>query len=169
MDTCVTEGCENPRLSRGRCSACYQRGRRAGKLPPTPGRHVLTEVDLEAKVATCSQCGPSTKIKVGPGHRRECRGKIGAARKTEAGRAAAKRWAKRPQYSRYGLSEKEFAEMRDSQKGRCAICQSEDRLVIDHDHDTGAVRGLLCHGCNVGLGFFRDDPSRLEGAIAYLA
>lgn len=51
---------------------------------------------------------------------------------------------------------------------RCAICGVETRLVIDHDHSTGLVRGLLCPPCNSGLGMFRDRTEALGAAIAYL-
>lgn len=54
------------------------------------------------------------------------------------------------------------------QDGRCRICESEEKLVVDHDHETGNIRGLLCHRCNIGLGWFRDHPSLLNRAITYL-
>lgn len=50
----------------------------------------------------------------------------------------------------------------------CVICGSEEKLVVDHDHKTGAVRGMLCNHCNRGLGHFRDDPLLLEFAAQYL-
>jgi hypothetical protein len=61
-----------------------------------------------------------------------------------------------------------------AQGGVCAICGAppEDprgyRMHIDHCHDTGRVRGILCGGCNRGMGNFGDDIARLQGAIRYL-
>jgi hypothetical protein len=57
----------------------------------------------------------------------------------------------------------------DLQDGRCAICKEKTDLKLDHGHESRILRGLLCHGCNVGLGHFRDNPALLEAAIAYLA
>ena len=73
------------------------------------------------------------------------------------------------QVYRYGLTTDEYEEMREAQGGRCAICQQVKKLGIDHDHETGAVRKLLCTHCNQGLGRFMDDPELLLKAAAYLA
>lgn len=57
------------------------------------------------------------------------------------------------------------------QGGCCAICgepEGKDRLVVDHDHTTGKVRGLLCRTHNVGLGHFGDSTALLQAAINYL-
>lgn len=50
----------------------------------------------------------------------------------------------------------------------CTICGDEDSLVVDHDHKTNKIRGLLCNRCNKGLGLFRDDPNLLEFARVYV-
>jgi hypothetical protein len=73
----------------------------------------------------------------------------------------------------YGLSVEEYNHMFTVQNGNCAICgcnQSEltRHLAVDHNHDTGLVRGLLCIPCNVGIGNLKDDVKRLQSAIDYL-
>lgn len=50
----------------------------------------------------------------------------------------------------------------------CVICGNEEPLVVDHDHKTGKVRGMLCNHCNRGLGHFRDDPELMEFAAQYV-
>lgn len=68
----------------------------------------------------------------------------------------------------YGISQEELELMKQRQNGFCEICQSAGKLVVDHDHSNGRVRGLLCHGCNVALGFMKDNPLVLESAVRYL-
>jgi len=80
--------------------------------------------------------------------------------------------------TRYGITLAEFHAMIATQGGRCACCgemsvdQSDSTgkraLYVDHCHETGVVRGLLCPSCNTGLGQFKDDVDRLRSAIAYL-
>jgi hypothetical protein len=71
---------------------------------------------------------------------------------------------------KYNLSLAEYAEMLDQQQGLCLICRrpSERTLVVDHDHGTGLVRGLLCVKCNTGIGMLREDPRIAFRAMVYL-
>lgn len=66
--------------------------------------------------------------------------------------------------SAYGITKEEY----DSLIRKCQICGSEKNLVIDHSHQSGRIRGMLCNSCNKGLGFFRDNPALLERASDYV-
>jgi len=78
----------------------------------------------------------------------------------------------------YGLTSTEYAALLNKQHGVCAICKTSKwgltnhRLLsspqVDHDHDTGKVRGLLCLKCNRALGFFNDDIDFVRRALGYL-
>lgn len=70
---------------------------------------------------------------------------------------------------RYGIDEDEFQRLVTLQDGMCAICKIRPAEHVDHDHETGKVRQILCFYCNRGLGKFKDDPERMERAIEYLA
>jgi hypothetical protein len=70
---------------------------------------------------------------------------------------------------RYGLSKSDLTKLEEAHAGRCAVCQKNSPLHIDHCHDTARVRGLLCQCCNMGLGLFRDNPAYLRRAADYLA
>lgn len=76
---------------------------------------------------------------------------------------------RRRRQQRYGLTPEQYEEMYDEQHGRCAICGERLAvLCVDHDHATGAIRGLLCSPCNLAVGFLRDDPARARAAALYL-
>ena len=72
----------------------------------------------------------------------------------------------------YGLSPEQYLELYKQQEGKCLICGEklpEDKyLCVDHNKETGEVRGLLCSNCNTGLGLFGEDIKRLERAKEYL-
>lgn len=80
--------------------------------------------------------------------------------------------------SRFGITDKEYKKMLEEQNYVCAICGFEETtvdgfsnirdLAIDHDHESGKVRGLLCLKCNTALGAFHDNIENLEKAIQYL-
>ena len=69
----------------------------------------------------------------------------------------------------YGITQADYDEMLHKQDYSCAICDDQDvDLVVDHDHKTGKVRGLLCHHCNTGIGKLQDSVDVLSNAINYL-
>lgn len=79
--------------------------------------------------------------------------------------AAAKRKRK------YGISREVYNQMVERQKGGCACCGNTTNgksLAVDHNHNTGAIRGLLCHQCNTAMGLLNDNPKRLQACIDYL-
>jgi hypothetical protein len=74
--------------------------------------------------------------------------------------------------STYGITVSHYNDMLKNQDGKCAICGKEcvsnRRLSVDHCHDTGQIRGLLCVRCNAGIGNFKNEPRLLKSAIEYL-
>lgn len=73
--------------------------------------------------------------------------------------------------AKYGITPADFDRMNAAQGGRCATCRAlpcRGRLHVDHDHETGIVRGLLCFRCNSALGLIEEDPTRLAALARYL-
>jgi hypothetical protein len=74
--------------------------------------------------------------------------------------------------NKYGLTKEQYLELFVKQDNKCSICKEEFReelkAMVDHDHLTNKIRGLLCSKCNSGLGMFRDNKDILLSAINYL-
>jgi hypothetical protein len=76
--------------------------------------------------------------------------------------------------SHYGITNAQYEQLLEDQNHVCKICKQPEttkaqrRLHVDHDHNSGIVRGILCHGCNTGLGAFKDKPEILIAAAHYL-
>lgn len=77
----------------------------------------------------------------------------------------------------YGISIEQYRDLIAAQNGCCAVCKKPETLIkkgkllllcVDHDHETNAVRGLLCNLCNRAIGLFCDEPDNLEAGAAYL-
>lgn len=95
------------------------------------------------------------------------------ARNPENVKAAARRNSRRHALKRFGLTPEQYDSLVAAQGGCCCICRTDSPskhgvFVVDHDHATGAVRGLLCVRCNTGIGMLGDDPEMLRRAMAYL-
>jgi hypothetical protein len=79
-------------------------------------------------------------------------------------------------HKNYKITPAIFNKMWEDQNGKCAICEQpmnprgreKSAATVDHNHETGKVRGLLCRGCNHGIGNLKDDPSVLQSAAEYL-
>lgn len=103
-----------------------------------------------------------------------------ASHKEEILAAGRKYYAAHPERARekslkkwYGITLADYNNMFEKQNGFCLICgvhQSEIKkaLCVDHNHDTGEIRGLICDACNKGLGHFKDNENLLQRAIDYL-
>lgn len=77
----------------------------------------------------------------------------------------------------FGITTEKYDQMFKAQKGLCKLCRKPEpgtrngkrkMLAVDHDHETGKIRGLLCSKCNTALGLLDDSPELLEAAIVYL-
>ena len=86
---------------------------------------------------------------------------------------------KRSNLKRYGLTPEAYDLIAAFNDNKCRICGKPEvarnrigtgikSLAVDHDHETGQVRGLLCTNCNTALGLFKDDVNSLKKAVAYL-
>ncbi len=82
--------------------------------------------------------------------------------------------SRRHRLKSYGLAPGDYEAMLASQRGMCAICCTDTpkgqggRFHVDHDHKTGKVRGLLCTGCNTGIGHLKDSLTIVQDAAEYL-
>lgn len=70
----------------------------------------------------------------------------------------------------YGITNDDYQTLLTSQNHQCAVCgdSPEYNLVVDHNHDTGEIRGLLCQPCNQALGLLKDSPEIIQSAQNYL-
>lgn len=153
--TCSADGCARA-TSKGalKCDSCY-----AGGLPLPQGVRTrgMSRYDDQGN-RLCSDCLaylPTSEFgvhnRVPDGLSRFCRP---CARAKNVRR-------------KYGLTIQQAEEMWASPCGICGFYEAE-KMVIDHCHTTGVVRGTLCHPCNVSIGHFEDDPNLLEKAAQYL-
>jgi hypothetical protein len=96
-------------------------------------------------------------------HRRHLANELKKEIKKDGFRATTSR-----RFSAHGLTRKQYDQLLAEQGGSCAICHQLKKLVIDHNHATGVVRGLLCCRCNHMLGMLRDDPGVFRQAAAFM-
>lgn len=169
------EPCEQRSFCQDLCQHHYNRawwaGERAPKFSTTTldairSQHALTEIDDEARTATCSLCGPV---------RHFYWSKTGPSRPGNQRRSCAQTANSQRRRRETGWGEEEYDLAVIAQGNRCAICglSPEGRgrhgvLQADHCHASEQTRKLLCGQCNHVLGLMGDDPVALRAAAAYL-
>ena len=124
-----------------------------------------------AKAIAWQEANPDRMAELKRRYRERHRDRLNAQRKAyyEANRELELAQRRTAKLRRYGLTREQFAAMLADQKGACLICLQQMALpVVDHDHETGKVRGLLCRMCNSALGLLQDSPDILRRAARYL-
>jgi hypothetical protein len=70
--------------------------------------------------------------------------------------------SKKTRFAKYGITEEEYNRKLEEQDGLCFACQKNNANCIDHCHDTGQIRYILCNGCNTALGYMKEDPVAIK-------
>lgn len=123
---------------------------------------------------TCSKCGVEKEPSAFGKHKGTKDGLRPECKDCRSGRPYdPKRQLNNHLKSKYNITLDDYDNMLKEQGGVCALCGTNEpgkqgRFVVDHNHDTGEVRGLLCNQCNVGLGALQDSPTLLLKAADYL-
>ena len=130
----------------------------------------LYELDTTLTERTCYNCKKTQDISqfckskhVLGGYGRECNECAIERRKRYA-----KNHARYARKKRYGISEEKYQSMLAEQNGKCLICKKKKSLVVDHSHNSGEIRALLCIKCNSGIGMFEENIGNISNAITYL-
>ena len=122
---------------------------------------------------TCTKCGETKKLdqfqyrKDSKKHRPHCKA-CRAVEKSEWQKGTPELTRNRCLKYKYGITSADYERMLFEQNNCCYICHAECKLVVDHCHESGKVRGLLCNYCNVMLGMAKDNPALLRLAANYL-
>lgn len=157
-------------------SACARCGSKFRPFRDRAGIYCTAECHNEARKAAtaarthkpCSRCGETKPVDEYPAAPGTADGLRAHCRVCE--RLAQRAYSLR---ANYGITVDEYEQMLARQNGQCAICGTTEcgtgkSFAVDHDHTSGAVRGLLCGSCNLGIGQLGDDPDRLLAAAMYL-
>lgn len=148
-----------------------------GKLKPLTEFHI-SKSQKTGRASRCRACTNSSNCERREIHKakyKERRIILRAQKSPEERAAQRQRDVDAKLKQSYGITRRQVAALLLAQGGKCASCgdpfkphKGKCGYNVDHDHKTGAVRGLLCTNCNQGIGQFKDSPLRLRAAIAYL-
>lgn len=124
------------------------------------------EVIEKAKLANATPEARKKRLE----YKKSVAGKLAEKRYQDSHKDKMKNRSQKHRLKRYGLTPESVQELLKLQQGLCKICSKNisKKFHIDHSHQTGKVRGLLCNNCNMGLGLFKDNEQFLLKAIEYL-
>jgi Recombination endonuclease VII len=164
---CTVDGCEKPQFAAKWCSAHYSRVRRYGDLD-------ANHDPRQEPVCTVDECDAST-YRSGRGLcKKHYLAWYREAHPNQTPPDARRIISRRHILKQYGLTLDDYDLMVIEQGGRCAVCRAgtpgrgKPNWNVDHDHETGAVRGLLCHNCNMALGMLGDNVDVAKALVGYL-
>lgn len=181
----ICERCEKVRPHYGAsklCKNCYCRVNASDVLCVVCNK--IGKLQGRGMCRKCYLADPETRAKKNAARREKYKNDPAYREQTKAMKARAlslphsvKQYKEYTRQRVYGITPAEYDALLTSQGGACAICRltlddgadkKHQRPHVDHDHSTGAVRGILCGQCNLGLGAFQDSVDVLEAAKAYL-
>lgn len=158
---CRVPECGKDVLARQFCAYHYNRNKAYG------------DMQLRELCLACLFCGQQFDVKARGVVASRC---PSCQKETHREQMRKDRWRK-GLWEKYRMVPSDYFALLEAQGGCCAICGGTEntgravkskRLHVDHNHSTGTVRGLLCHGCNTGIGLLRDSSDLLRSAINYL-
>lgn len=162
--TCCEDGCEREAVAKSRCTMHYKRLHYSDPTKRAQRREYRREYNKKNAGMLREK------------HRRyyDTNQEVIAERKRSRRKEnpdASRTWKRRTRVKQYRLTLEEFDALLTGQGGVCAVCGNPPKLGnlhIDHCHETGRVRGLLCAGCNTSIGKLGDCAAGLRRAVAYL-
>jgi hypothetical protein len=155
------DGCKANREAARKKAAKVPKGR---TVPLTCERCGNTWTSVKNNGRWCPECRPIIQKE-----RIKAYTSIPEVRKARAVYMKERGYARKAQLAQYGLTVEDFDRMLAEQGGVCAICSREhERMCVDHCHETGKVRGILCSPCNRAIGQLGDTVEHVQRAVTYL-
>ena len=142
------------------CKDCTSAARSQKRIPQRTKEMVAYDIESQSKVCSiCKERHPFDMFAV-CNHSPDKKGSYCSK--------CAPSYRRKANIRGYGISIEEYDRMKKEQGSKCAICGRGGHLYVDHNHNTGEVRGLLCNSCNSAIGQLQDSPAVVTKALRYL-
>lgn len=171
--TCNVVRCGRPVFSREVCAAHYYRQNCNAPLTgPIRGSDTLLQENGTKWCGLCKSYQTASQFYKDSSRRDGLRPGCKSCRQKESRQRITPEYSRERTLRRYKMTSKDYETMISKQRGVCIICQNPPpvgkHLIVDHSHQTGEVRALLCHSCNVALGHLRDDSDLISRVLKYV-